>query len=93
MLLASIVNIVSLILFRIIKISVTFDLVYKKALIFSLALALFFLNDSFRFNEMYGNVLWDQMLFHIKFPVAGANFVMVTDFVISSVIQLLWFRL
>jgi hypothetical protein len=27
------------------------------------------------------------MLFHIKFPVAGANFVMVTDFVISPAID------
>jgi phosphoglycerol transferase len=69
------------------KIHLKFDLVCPIYLIFSLSFALFFINASVKFNEIYEIVPLDQLIFHIKFPVAGANFFMVTNFIIPLILD------
>jgi phosphoglycerol transferase len=84
---ATVISIFYVMIFNRIKIFLKFDLICQKHLIFSLLFALFFINASLRFNEMYKDVPLDQLIFHIKFPVAGANFFMITNFLVPLIID------
>jgi phosphoglycerol transferase len=84
---ASIISISYVIISNKQKIKLKFDLICPKYLIFSLLFALFFINALLKFNKMYATVPLDQLIFHIKFPVTGANFFMITNFIIPVIID------
>jgi phosphoglycerol transferase len=83
---ASFIDISVFMIFGILKTPVKFEFIKQKYLIFSLALTSFLMAISFKYQELYRTVPLDQLLFHIRFPVAGANFIMITSIVVPVMI-------
>jgi len=58
-----------------------------KSLLSSLLIFFFFLNASLAFTRMYGIIPIEQFIFHLAFQITGANYSMVTNFLIKPLID------